>query len=362
MKSFFVENINDLKIVLNKLSKNNNTLSVLMFIADGDRIENELINEVLRNFDKPIIGGIFPEIIFESNRLKSGIMLYSLPFVLESNIIDLNESEEKVNESILNCKKRKEFKNLFLFIDCFSEKKSFFIESIYNFYGNEIKYFGGGCGSLTFDKIPCVFNNNGLQHNAVVIAFNDIEMELGVAHGWGAISNNLKVTEALGNEIISINWEPAFEVYSRIVEAHSQKSFNDYSFFDLAKSYPLGILKIEGEMVVRDPIIRDGNKLILVDKVEQGENIKILNGDKKSLQEAAYSVKNQILFSENFENFCIDCISRVLFLEEDFQNEINILSGQKKLNGILTIGEIANNGESYLEIYNKTIVLASWKK
>jgi hypothetical protein len=362
MKSIFVQNREELKLQLENLSNDLNTLSVLMFIADEDKIEDKIINTFLTNYSKPIIGGIFPEIIFESKRKKSGIMLYSLPFKLETNLIDLSKSKEEINQEIINSKKRTNYKNIFVFVDCLSENKSTFIELIYNNFGNNFKYFGGGAGSLSFNKIACVFDNNGLKNNAAIIAFNNIEMELGVAHGWNSISEKLKVTETNENEIISINWEPAFNIYSKIVEKHSKKSFNDVSFFDLAKSYPLGMLKIEGEMVVRAPIMRDGNKLILVDKVEQGEYIFILNGDKSSLLKAAQNAKNQLKNSDDTEIFCINCISRVLFLEEEFQNEIDILGDKNKLNGILTIGEIANSGESYLEIYNKTIVLASWKK
>jgi hypothetical protein len=362
MKSIYCQNIDDLKLQLENLFNDKNTLSVMMFIADEERIEDQKINELLINFKKPIIGGIFPEIIFESQRKKSGIMLYALPFVLSYKMIDLNKSESDINNELNHCKSEFEFKNIFVFVDCLSEQKPFFIESLYNNFGNNYKYFGGGAGSLSFEKIPCILDNNGLKDNAAVIAFNDIEMKLSVAHGWEAISENFKVTEAIGNEIISINWEPAFEVYSKIVEKHSGMRFDDTSFFDLAKSYPLGMLKIEGEMVVRDPIMRDGNKMIIVDKVEQGENIFILNGDKSSLLNAAQNVKNQINSDYETENFCIDCISRVLFLEDDFQKEIDILGDQKPLNGILTIGEIANSGESFLEIYNKTLVLASRKK
>ena len=218
MKSIFVEKSEELKLQLENLLNDLNTLSVLIFIAEEDKLEDKLINNILRNFSKPIIGGVFPEIIFESKRKKSGIMLYSLPYVLETNLIDLSKSEEEINQEIIKSKKSTKYKNIFVFVDSLSENKSIFIESIYNNFGNNFKYFGGGAGSLSFEKISCVLDNNGLKNNAAIMAFNNIEMELGVAHGWNSISEKLKVTETNENEIISINWEPAFKVYSKIVE------------------------------------------------------------------------------------------------------------------------------------------------
>ena len=57
----------------------------------------------------------------------------------------------------------------------------------------------------------------------------------------------------------------------------------------------------------------------------------------------------------------IDCISRVLFLEKDFEKELAAVYDPKyPLFGALTIGEIANNKHDYLEFYNKTSVVGSF--
>ncbi|HIE56438.1 MAG TPA: histidine kinase, partial [Chromatiaceae bacterium] len=54
----------------------------------------------------------------------------------------------------------------------------------------------------------------------------------------------------------------------------------------------------------------------------------------------------------------MDCISRALFLGDHFQRELDAFSqpGLPML-GALTIGEIANHGDDYLEFYNKTAVV-----
>ena len=60
----------------------------------------------------------------------------------------------------------------------------------------------------------------------------------------------------------------------------------------------------------------------------------------------------------------IDCISRVLFLGDDFskeleavQNEIKISGEEFVFSGALTLGEISSYGENRLEFFNKTIVM-----
>ena len=55
----------------------------------------------------------------------------------------------------------------------------------------------------------------------------------------------------------------------------------------------------------------------------------------------------------------MDCISRVLFLEGDFDLEMKAARiPDLPMVGVLSIGEIANSGQDYLEFYNKTAVVA----
>ena len=54
----------------------------------------------------------------------------------------------------------------------------------------------------------------------------------------------------------------------------------------------------------------------------------------------------------------MDCISRSICLGKRFPHELEVLQVTGHLQvGALTIGEVANNGQDYLEFYNKTAVV-----
>jgi hypothetical protein len=163
---------------------------------------------------------------------------------------------------------------------------------------------------------------------------------------------------------VSLNWKPAFDVYRANIFNHSGLAIGQDNFFDIAKSYPLGLVKLDDEMIIRDPYATENGMLHIVDEVPEGEYIQIVHGDMGSLLEGAkIAVEKSNKYGDaTFTQICIDCISRVLFMQEDFKNELNIMNKNQAANGMLSIGEIANPGNTALELYNKTVVIAQWKK
>jgi hypothetical protein len=154
-------------------------------------------------------------------------------------------------------------------------------------------------------------------------------------------------------------------VYKEVVEKHSKQKFSDVPFFELAKSYPLGISKLQAELVVRDPyMLQNETELVIVDQVTEGEFIHILHGNLEYLLDGAKTARETAVKKNTSGKaltglLCIDCISRVLYMNEEFYKEIDQIKAEADVYGILSIGEIANSGESFLEMYNKTVVVAA---
>jgi hypothetical protein len=58
-----------------------------------------------------------------------------------------------------------------------------------------------------------------------------------------------------------------------------------------------------------------------------------------------------------------DCISRVLYLEEGFDKELEIIvrhCNTQALFGALSLGEIANSPSGSIRLLNKSTVISSW--
>ncbi|NRB60285.1 MAG: FIST C-terminal domain-containing protein [Winogradskyella sp.] len=354
--------------VVNAIKKHVRSNTALISIAEHTDIDVEGLIQELNKEGIAFMGGIFPKVIHGNKIFEKGIVANTLHNI-EKLFVIRGISYKNYRIPPIDFKDRDY--SLFTYVDGLTSNISHFLNRLYLNYGMETTYFGGGAGSLSLEQKPCVFNNEGLFEDAAVVGVMRMTSRIGVKHGWKKVDGPFIVTKADGNIIKEINWKNPFEVYRSVVEKHSKRKFNEHNFFDLAKGYPFGLVKKEGECIVRDPLmVNESGELICVGEVENNAVVDILNGNKESLINAAKSAAAECIYqSENPRKaIIIDCISRILFLEKHFDEELNAITKLIKdqypdvsIGGALTIGEISSYGEGFLELYNKTTVVGMFE-
>jgi hypothetical protein len=350
--------------LLDEVSSQTGVKAVLILACDANSFVPERVDPILKSSRLPVFGGCFPQIIAGRERLQTGTLVAGLRDPVNTAVIrGLGDEGADVEKELtlaldgVDCAG----KTIFTFVDGLSSRIAPLIEGLFDHLGHFSSYLGGGAGSLSLRQKACLFTNEGMIGDAAVLAISDVSSGIGVAHGWKPISEAFRVTEAQRNRVVSLNWEPAFEVYRQVVESHSGLSFDGRSFFDIAKAYPLGIVKLDAEMIVRDPIRMDNGHLVCVGEMPAGSFVHIMHGDIDSLIEGAAVAGG--LARESYSPgtaepvlFLMDCISRVLYMGDDIERELSVVARNEWMIGAMTIGEIANAGQTCLEFYNKTVV------
>lgn len=357
--------VKELSAMLLEMEQNEAVQGIMILACDANGFIPDDVDPLLKALQKPVWGGVFPQILHEKENLETGTIVVGIHHAVKTLIIrdigdvnrDLEEDLEAFEETPL------EGRTMFVFVDGLSTGVAAVKDSLFNCLGLQSNYLGGGAGSLSFEQKPCLFTGEGLLEDGAVLALAEMKSGVGVAHGWQPVSEPLKITESDRNRIVSINWRPAFQVYRETVEKLANISFDDQAFFDIAKGYPFGIIKMADEMVVRDPIeVNEAGEMICVGEVPVNSFVYILRGDRNTLIKGAAEALQLARDSAGTpltetHTFFIDCISRVLFLEDDFHREMETVYQGGILVGALTLGEMANTGKSYLEFYNKTSVV-----
>ncbi|MFZ5940059.1 MAG: FIST signal transduction protein [Bacteroidota bacterium] len=339
----------------------------MILTCDANGYSRQEWNGLLTGIVKPVAGGIFPGIIFQGEKYDTGTLILGFDQRFEATVCKeiSNPDHDFENELLSFASSGVEMNTVLIFIDGLSRRISHIIESLFLVLGLDHNFIGGGCGSASMTKGPCILSNEGLLEDAAIVSLIPAKIGLGVRHGWESISGPLKVTSSDYNIIRTIDYRPAYEIYSKTINTCCPDEMNPDNFALESKKYPLGIRKWGAEMLVRDPfILTEAGDLTCIGEVPKGSFVEILNGESDSLIRAAAEARElSIMDTEASPEvvFVIDCISRYMFLGKDFDRELESLKyGNIPMIGAMTIGEIANDGKQYPEFFNKTIVVGSF--
>lgn len=357
-----------------KLALESNAKSLLILACDDNNFTPQQINPLIIHCCLPIFGGIYPKLIYKKQLMQQGCIIIGLQQNTEVSLINQlsklatdEQIEQAIEEAQLNQNQIVNNDNFLMFYDSLINNIEPFIDCLFGSLDHHISIIGGGAGNLDFKQKPCVFTNQGLLADVIQLVNLKNEIITGSGHGWQVMQGPFLVSEAEKQTVKSINYSPAFNVYKEAIENSSDYVFNDDNFFDIAKHFPLGVEDINKQLVVRDPILTNNGYIQCVGDIPVNSMVYLLNGSISSLihsaKEAAISATKKVDGNEFSATMVFDCISRVLYMEDNFNQELDLIaeecSGQL-LFGVLSLGEIANSQSGAIKLLNKSTVIGSW--
>ncbi|PIB34741.1 hypothetical protein BFP72_04625 [Reichenbachiella sp. 5M10] len=313
-----------------------------------------------------LAGGVFPMIIFENEHLESGIILKHVEactiepvLIKDLNKVPIAQQLPLASEDMNSC---------IVLFDGLMSHVSTLLDGLYEEYWNQMNFVGAGCGSASLVQNPCIISNEGFFEDAALLLIIGREINLGVNHGWTEVQGPFVANKTEGNEIIELNWKPAYDTYREIVESHSSHQFSENEFGEISQGYPFGIAREGKEDMVRDPIIvNEQGALLCLGEIPQNASLNILSGTKPNLiRSAGKAAEKATKDIFPLDIFLVDCITRVMYLESEFGEELLAIkevvkasNDQLKVEGVLSLGEVSTSKGGFLDLYNKTIVVAA---
>ncbi len=352
------------------LAQKSNAKSLLVLTCNQNNYPEDALNSLLRTCTLPIFGGIYPMVTLKNTLLQRGALIVGFNDKLDTTYFSKlhHVSNEDCLETIITAKL--EHKNHFsdqdnflVFYDALTHNIEDFIDCLFECLDHNVNVAGGGAGHLDLIQRPCIFSNKGLLNDTLLLVSLPDKLHTSVAHGWSIFKGPYLVSEAESQTVQSLNYQPAFEVYRQAIAAETDLNITEDNFFDIAKHYPLGIEDINHNLLIRDPIIAHNNQLKCVGNVPINSMVYLLNSDTETLISSA---KQAAIKLENFDNkitIVFDCISRKLYLEEHFIQELTTIANHcstPTLFGVLSLGEVANSQSGAIRLFNKSTVIGSW--
>jgi hypothetical protein len=332
----------------------------------------EALAAALAETDHSFFGGLFPAIVDGRDKYDSGVLAFTVPKLGEPVVVTrLDTDAFTIPDCVSRVQEHRGGKpTALVLVDGMVSTISRFIEGLYHQLGGAVSYWGGGAGTQSHVRRPCTFTRQGVYQDAAVIALAARPARLGVSHGWQELRGPLVATRARGNVVAELNWKNALAVYRGVVERDAQVNITPENLYEVARTYPFGIRKHDQEVVVRClAAVGENDSLVCVGDVPENTVLAILKAHPDRLIEAAgRATRNALPADPRTVTHCLlaDGVSRVTLLGTRFPEEMAAVAdalGPVALScppiGMLSLGQIASNGEGYLEYLNKTCVVAT---
>jgi len=223
------------------------------------------------------------------------------------------------------------------------------IEGITQVLGNSVPIIGGSAADNKVAGNWTVFSNAGVAQSGVVISvcYPSCEIGLSFYSGYDPTEFSGVVTQTNGREIITIDHEPAAQVYTRWTNGLNGDIEASNNILAASSLSPLGrrMEKVEGYpffMLSHPSKVTEKNGICLFSNVSVGETVYLMQGCKSSLITRAGRVTQSALdgsqqLSNNISGalivFCAGCM---LCIDEEMGQVVNGIN--QCLNGVQFLG------------------------
>lgn len=319
-------------------------------------LKTEIDIDNLKAVDINFIGAVFPKIIYNNKLYEEGLIVVELNASMEILFIkDISSIEFDANE-FSDCK------SIISIVEGISQYNEPFLEKLFSSVAINTNIIGGGAGLMNNDENGVLFDKDGFYYDSAILIKIKNNITMGAYHGCEYLEGPYVATSSSNNVLSQIDYEDAFSVYKRVIKEDCNLDLNEKNFLEIVKNYPIGIVKYNNEQIARDPIGLKNGKLILAGNIKENEVLNILKVNKKSMLEASKKAASTAIDNESNLIIMFDCISREEYLKDSFGDELSNVSSLTKRRtsfGAITVGEIANSGNKYINFFNKTCVIGS---
>ncbi len=235
----------------------------------------------------------------------------------------------------------------------------------------DIPLYGGLAGDDLTMKATFVFSAEGEYSNAILCLIIDgdkINVQGLATSGWDSIGIEKTITKSEGNVVYTIDDEPAVDVFIKYFEFKGYVDNRPEVVAMNFAQYPLQLTKENGNVVLRSPMMADGENrsLIFGGGIPQGSKVKFsvppgfelvdnTTNEISSLKTTIPAADAIIMFS---------CKARHLALGPMTSTEAEQIRAiwDKPLIGFFTYGEIGHSKNSFCDFHNETCSMVILKE
>jgi hypothetical protein len=230
--------------------------------------------------------------------------------------------------------------------------------------------FGGGAADdAKFHQTHVFFGTRAFADAVVVLEILSRKpVGLGVSHGWRPNGDPLRVTEAEGSRLISLNATPAGDIFAQHAERIGQtfKRDDPLPFF---LHNVIGIDTGDGYKLRVPLSLNPDGSISCAAEVPVGATVRIMTSSVESACEAARLASQAALDGLRGENHAgsliFDCAATRLRLGQGFGDELKAVAeslGSENFAGCNTYGQIARTEGQFSGFHNCTAIVCAFPK
>ncbi|MGH7444599.1 MAG: FIST signal transduction protein, partial [Longimicrobiales bacterium] len=227
------------------------------------------------------------------------------------------------------------------------------------------RFVGGGAGDNARFQSTFVFLGTEIVGDAVVALemLSNKPIGIGVSHGWTPAGERLRVTEATGARLASLNASPAADAF----DAHAAATGQQFDHDDPVPFFlhnVLGVESVDGYRLRVPLAVDDDGSVACASDVPNGATSCIMATTASSAVDAAQKATAAALAQldghEPAVALLFDCVATRLRLGREFENELAAVRqtlGDTPFAGFNTYGQIALAEGQFSGFHNCTAVV-----